>query len=170
MSSLLGTFQSCGNGNHSTSITYSGTSCTAIQQIPGLTSTNTTSRSMTCTNRAHYPSNSNLSSSFAISGSCASITQAHNITVNGHNFTFHANGANFLNNTASVYSVAYPSAQPSLKFMVFICLLLFGTQALATSGYLNGAHSIIERVGQRTSIPVGTTVGSSMRACPARAW
>jgi hypothetical protein len=68
MPSLLGSFQSCGDGNHSTSITCSGTSCAAIQKIPGLTCTNGTSGSMTCSNGNECASASNLTSSFAIQG------------------------------------------------------------------------------------------------------
>jgi hypothetical protein len=134
MSSLTGSFQSCGNGNHSTSFKCSGTSCAAIQQIPRLTCTNDTTGSMTCSNGIQCPALSNLSSSFSIQGNGLNIVQAHNITVNGHNFTFQANSANFTNNTASVHqSAAYPSPKPGFKFPILIAFLLFSTQAFAQS-------------------------------------
>src|SRR5271156_406471 len=118
MSSLLGSFQSCGDGNHSTSITCSGTSCAAIQKIPGLTCIDGTSGSMTCSNGNECASASNLTSSFAIQGNGLIITQTHNITISGQNFTIHATGTNFTNATASAHSAAHSSPKPGFKLMM----------------------------------------------------
>jgi len=88
---------------------------------------------MTCSNGNECASLSNLTSSFAIQGSGLSITQTHNITISGQNFTIRATGANFTNATASAHSAAYSSPKPGLKLMMLIGFLLFSAQAFAAT-------------------------------------
>jgi hypothetical protein len=135
MSSIAGSFQSCADGNRSTSLTCSGPSCGALQKIPGLSCTNNTSGSITCTNGNKCAVVSNLTSSFALQGNGLIISQSHNITINSQNFTLIGTGAKFTNTTSTTaaHSAAHPFPKPSIKWLMLIVLLLFPLQSLAAT-------------------------------------
>jgi len=129
MSTILGSFQSCKAGNHAASITCNGPSCYALQMIPGFACTNNTSGPMICTNGNKCDTPDNLISSFALQGNGQTITQTHNVTINGLTYHLVGSGGNIinLNGTTAKKSAAPLIPSPGYKLLLLIGVLLLST-------------------------------------------
>lgn len=84
---------------------------------------------MICTNGNKCDTPDNLISSFALQGNGQTITQTHNVTINGLTYHLVGSGGNIinLNGTTAKKSAALLIPSPGYKLLLLIGVLLLST-------------------------------------------
>ena len=140
MTTLSGSLHSCGTGTFSTSITCTGSTCGKLENIPGITCTNASSTSMTCTNNIACNGPSAVISSFSMQQKGLSISQAHNVAIGNQTFTLTSTGGtNFTaTNTTQGTATTTPGSagfsfrrESHAKLVMLVVFLLCTAQAFA---------------------------------------
>jgi hypothetical protein len=143
MTTAKGSYSYCGGTNFTLSLTCSGTNCTQLEGILGMTCSNN-SNGVQCSNSVVCPGTPNMTSSFLMqhSSADATVTQTQNVTISNMTFIFSGTGTNisYINGTmestsqrSSTSSRRFSGRLATIRLLLTVFVLLFTTTALAQS-------------------------------------
>jgi hypothetical protein len=152
------TYANCGFGQpFSFEITCSGPSCDGLKDIPHLNCSTIDPATLHCTNGITCQDPSNFTSSFSLHESDATLTGAHNLTINGTQVQLQSTGLENASRVLIATSGSRRSSIPKLPRVALFLLIimnLFTTHvhAQAPHIYARGPIDIIGIVGQIDSL------------------